>query len=277
MADNKLIINAAVTGIKFSKHDNINLPVSVKEIVDDVKLCIGAGASIVHIHARDEGGEPTYKKEVYAEIIGGIKSFDKDVVLCVSTSGRKFHAFEERVDVLKLGGDIKPDMGTLTLGSFNFSDGVSVNEPEMIKGLARVMGDCGIMAELEVFESGMIGYGKYLMEKGYLPKKNWCNLFLGFRGAIEATAENLAMLVRQLPEGMIWGATGVGRYQHFITSLAVVMGGHVRIGLEDNIYWDYGSRELATNVRLIERVVGMANAYGRDVSTCEETREKLFG
>ena len=85
------------------------------------------------------------------------------------------------------------------------------------------------------------------------------------------------MLVRRLPEGMMWGATGVGKYQHFITSLAVVMGGHVMIGLEDNIYLDYESRELATNVRLIERVVELANVYGRDISTCEETRDKLFG
>ena len=269
---NKLIINAAITGMVFNKNDNPSLPISIQEIVRDIKNCVSVGASVVHIHARDKNGEPSYKKEIYKEIISEIREYDQNVVICVSTSGRRFKSFEERSEVLFLDDPYKPDMASLTLGSFNFPKQVSINEPDMIEKLSEIMLKQKIVAEWEIFDMGMANYAKYLIKNKCCSKPYWCNLFLGSLGGIRATSRNFINLIDELPEETVWAATGVGRFQYFINSLSVVTGGHVRVGLEDNIYYDYETKELATNISLIERVVKLASVYGRDVATPKEAR-----
>ncbi|MBD3258145.1 3-keto-5-aminohexanoate cleavage protein, partial [candidate division GN15 bacterium] len=143
----KLIINAAITGMIPMKNDTPHVPISVEEIIEDAGKCIQAGASMVHIHARDDDGVPTHQKDVYEQIIRGIRSAHPDVIICASLSGRLKNTFETRSEVLDLDGDVKPDMGSLTMGSLNFPKQASVNSPEMISQLATRMLERGIVPE----------------------------------------------------------------------------------------------------------------------------------
>ena len=143
------------------KEDNPNVPITPDEIAQDAARCRKAGAAIVHLHARDSDGTPTWRADVYAEIIGKIRELCPDVVVCVSTSGRLWSELEKRADVLELDRDLKPEMASLTLGSLNFPGQASVNEPSMIHGLAERMFERGIVPELEVFDFGMVDFANF--------------------------------------------------------------------------------------------------------------------
>ena len=161
-----LIINFSPTGLIPTKDMTSRVPVAPDEIVEQVLQVAAMGANMVHLHAREpETGLPTYKKEVYAEIIRGLRAKNKDLVIGVSTSGRNFFEFEKRSEVLELEGELKPDFGSLTLSSLNFNKQVSVNSPDMIQALATKMMEKGIRPELEVFDLGMINYAKYWIKK----------------------------------------------------------------------------------------------------------------
>jgi uncharacterized protein (DUF849 family) len=168
-------------------------------------------------------------------------------------------------------------MASLTLGSFNFPDTMSVNPPETIAYLASVMKDKGIKPELEVFEAGMINYSVYLMKKGVLPDNDghYFNLILGSLGTARANISSLSHMCECLPGNAIWSVGGVGRFQLTMTAVSIAMGGGVRVGLEDNIYLDYGKKRLATNPQLVQRAVRMARELGRDVASPAETRQML--
>ncbi|NQT13210.1 MAG: 3-keto-5-aminohexanoate cleavage protein [Planctomycetes bacterium] len=263
-----LIINAAVTGMVPTKDDSPNVPISPQEIIADVRRCRDAGATIVHLHAREPEGEPTYRKEIYAEIFAGVRQECPELLISASCSGRLHREFWQRSEVL----DLEPDFGSLTLGSLNFSEQASVNSPEMIQRLAQAMQQRGIMAEMEIFDLGMADYAKFLVRKGMIERPLYANLLLGSLGTMSATPENLCMLIRALPEGTTWSATGIGRFQFFVNSLAVTMGGHVRVGLEDALYYDWEAKRHATNAGLIQRVVRLALAAGREIATAEQTR-----
>lgn len=263
-----LIINAAITGMVPMKGDNPHVPITPEEIVADVRRVRDAGATIVHLHARDADGTPTYKKEVFAEIFDGVRRECPELLISGSCSGRNHGEFWQRSQVLEL----QPDFGSLTLGSLNFPQQASINAPEMIKQLALAMTGRGIVPELEIFDLGMADYACYLVQKGVVGRPLYANLLLGSLGTIRATPENLCTLVRSLPEGTTWSATGIGRFQFFINSLAVTMGGHVRVGLEDALYYDWETRRPATNAGLIDRVVRLARAAGREIATADQAR-----
>ena len=291
----KLIINCALTGMVPTKEDTPHVPTGPGEIIEDAESCIRAGASMLHVHARDEDGRPTYRREIYGEIIRGIRDVNEEVVICASTSGRLFREPALRGEVLDLEGRSKPDMASLTLGSFNFpraivalsstgktaskegpSLSISPNPPETIVDLAEHMRKRGIKPELEVFEAGMINYGLYLMRKGTIPNENpYFNLILGSLGAARANMSSLAHMVDNLPSNAIWSAAGTGRFQLPINAASVLMGGGVRVGVEDCIYYDYEKKVLATNEMLVKRIVRIAGEIGRDVATPMETRKKL--
>lgn len=271
----KLIINAAITGMVPTKQMTPHVPIGIEEIVQDAATCYKAGASIVHLHARDKKGEPTYKKKIFADIIKAIRKSCPDLIICASTSGRLHNTFEKRSEVLELEGQVKPDMGSLTMGSLNFPKQASVNTPEMIEKLAVKMKENGIVPEIEIFEMGMINAAKVLSKRGILQEPFYFNLLLGSIFSVPGTLFDLAYMVKSLPADVHWGAAGIGRFQLKINFGAILMGGHVRVGLEDNIYYDDNKTKLATNEMLIQRVVRFANEIGREVATAQQARDIL--
>jgi len=270
----KLIINAAVTGMVPTKSDTPHVPITPEEIVADVRRCRDAGASIVHLHARDENGDPTYRKDIYQQILRGVRQACPDIILCVSTSGRVFKSFEERSEVLE-AEDPAPEMASLTLGSMNFPKTASVNAPEMIKSLALKMRERGVVPEWECFDLGMIDYSLYLVNHDILRPPFYCNLLLGSLGTLSATAFNLATAVKAFPPGVTWAAAGIGKFQFKTNCMAITMGGHVRVGLEDNLWFDEDRTRLATNADLIDRLVGVARSVGREIASPDEARQMI--
>ena len=166
-------------------------------------------------------------------------------------------------------------MASLTLGSLNFPKQASVNAPSTIRGLAERMRERGIVPEWEVFDFGMLDYAAYLRGHGLLGDPVYVNLLLGSLGTRAATPFNLALMVERLPAGATWAATGIGRFQLAMNRLAIAMGGHVRVGLEDNIWFDDERTELATNARLVERLVRIARAMGREPASPDQVRGRL--
>ena len=253
--------------------ENPDVPVTARTIAAACSRCRKSGASIFHLHARDENESPTWKSEVYREIILEVRACVPDAIVVASTSGRTHGLFEQRSDVLNLEGDVKPDMASLTLGSLNFPKQASVNEPSMIRRLADAMNERNIVPELEVFDFGMLDYAKYLIDRKVLREPFYFNLLLGSLGTAAATPFNVASLVMSLPAGATWAVAGIGRYQFEMNSLAIVTGGHVRIGLEDNLFLDGEKKNPATNPSLVERVARLAAAAERPVATPDEARE----
>jgi len=271
-----LIINFTPTGMIPTKKTTPRVPVSPGEVVEQVLEVSGIGVNMVHLHAREpETGLPTYKKELYAEIIRGIRAKNKDLVIAVSTSGRDFFEFEKRSEVLDLEGELKPDFGSLTLSSLNFNKQASVNSPEMIQALARKMMEKGIRPELEVFDLGMINYAKYLIKKGQVEPPYYFNLILGNIACAQANMLSLGLMINELPEGAIWSVGGVGDSQLPMNAMALVAGGGVRVGLEDNIWYDEKRTRLASNRDLVERVIHIATAMGRQPYPQRAARERL--
>lgn len=275
MQMNKLIINVAVTGMIPTKEDNPHVPLSPDEIADDCYLCYQAGASIFHLHARDENGQPTYHSRLYRDIITKVRNRCPDAIVCVSTSGRVYKSLEQRSEVLNLDEAAKPDMASLTLGSLNFPQQASVNEPQMIQALAEKMNERGIVPELEIFDMGMLDYAKYLIDRKILREPFYFNLLLGSLGTLAATPFHLSNLVTHLPLNSTWAAAGIGRFQFYVNSMAIVMGGHVRVGLEDNIFMDAKKQKHATNLMLVERLVKLAGMVEREICKPHEARSLI--
>jgi uncharacterized protein (DUF849 family) len=272
----KLIVNFTPTGMIPTKEMTPHVPISVNEIVEDVHEASEIGITIVHLHARDvDTGEPTYRAEVYRDIIEGIRKFSKNLVLCVSLSGRTFKEFEKRVEPLQLEDDLKPDMGSLTLSSVNFNHQASVNSPDMIQSLAQEMKRRGILAELEAFDAGMINYAKYLEKKGLLEPPHYFNLLLGNIACAQADLLHLGVMVHDLPPDSYWSVAGIGKAQLMMNSIAIAYGGGVRVGLEDNIWYDPSRTRLARNADFIRRIHNLAEANEKKVMPPCEFRKLL--
>lgn len=270
-----LIVNLAPTGMVPTKAVNPCLPVSVAEIVEDAKRCIALGVNMLHLHARDENGQPTFRREIYARIIGGIREAHPDVVIGVSLSGRNFGDFEKRAEPLELTGDLKPDLGSLTLSSMNFGQSASINSPDMIRRLAERMAETGVKPELEVFDSGMINYARYLHERGLIQPPFYFNLILGNVASAQAKPAQLGLLTSELPENSFWAAGGVGAAQLPMNVMGMLYGNGVRTGLEDNLWIDPGRRCPASNADLVERICDLAALLGKRLATAGEVRKIL--
>ena len=263
--NNDLIVNLAPTGMIPTREMTLHVPLTPGEIIVDVLKCRESGITTVHLHARNDDGETTYRKDIYAEIIRGIRNVDKDIVLCVSTSGRDFNEFEKRSDVLSLDGDLKPDMASLTLSSLNFNQTASVNSPHIIQSLARKMLEKNIKPELEVFDVGMINYAKYLIKKGLLFPPYYFPLLLGNIACAQANLMHLGYMIHELPDNSFYSVAGIGNAQLPMNAVSIAYGGGVRVGLEDNIWFDDERTKLTTNDELIQRIALLAKAMGRAV------------
>lgn len=271
-----LIINFTPTGMIPTKEMTPHVPVSVSEIIEDVHEAVEIGITMVHLHARDEiTGVPTYKNEIYGKIIEGIRKYAPELVVCVSLSGRGIKEFAHRASPLQLEGDLKPDMGSLTLSSLNFNKTESVNSPEMIQNLALEMKAKGILPELEAFDAGMINYAKYLIKRGILQSPHYFNLLLGNIACAQADLLHAGLMVRDLPDDSFWSFAGIGDDQLKMNSVAIAADGGVRVGLEDNIYFDQNRSILAKNSELLKRIHVLASANERKMMSAKELRIKL--
>lgn len=275
MSEN-LIVNFTPTGMIPTKEMTPHVPISVSEIVENVLEADEIGITMVHLHAREEvSGIPTYKKEIYGQIIEGIRKYAPQLVICVSLSGRNFSELELRADPLFLEGNLKPDMGSLTLSSLNFNSTASINSPKMIQDLAGIMMKNGIVPELEVFDIGMINYAKYLEKKGLLKPPFYFNLLLGNIACAQANLLNAGVMLNDLPENSLWSLAGIGNEQLKMNSIAIAIGGGVRVGIEDNIWYDQKRTKLASNSDLVKRVHTIANANERAIMSPMEFRSKM--
>ncbi|MHC4665967.1 MAG: beta-keto acid cleavage family enzyme [Planctomycetota bacterium] len=276
MTDKKFILNFTPTGMIPTRDMSPEVPIAPAEIVDQVLEVSELGVNMVHLHAREpETGLPTYREDIYAQIIGGIRSQNKELVLCVSTSGRFFFEFEKRSEVLNLKGELKPDFGSLTLSSLNFNRQASINTPEMIQDLAKKMLENDIKPELEAFDLGMINYAKYLIRKNLIMPPYYFNLILGNIACAQANLLSLGLMIKELPQDAVWSAGGVGNFQLPTNAMALIAGGGVRVGLEDNIWFDEERTRLASNRDLVERILLIAKAMGRRPYTQAEARNLL--
>lgn len=272
---NDFVLNLAPTGMIPTKLTVAAVPLQPNEVIAEVKAARKFGIGIVHVHARDENGDPTWRGDIYRRIVEGIRGIDPDLVICVSTSGRTWSELERRSECLLLDGDAKPDMASLTLSSLNFAAQASLNSPTIIQDLAAIMKERAIKPELEVFDLGMMNYAKYLIKKGLLDPPFYFNIILGNIAGAQDTPLALGMLLSELPEGSIWSGGGIGLAQLRANVMALVNGGGVRVGLEDNIYWDAQRNRTTTNSELLERIVDLAAKMGCRPASPRRVRELL--
>ncbi len=265
----KLIITVAPTGSVPTKEMNPNLPVTPEEIAEAALRCRQAGASLIHVHARDLSGKPTLDPDVFARIHQLIAE-RTDLVIQISTGGRAGMDPEARAAAVRR---LQPEMASLTTGSMNFPDRVYANPFDVVEYLAAAMKEAGTKPEMEIFEPGMIANAQMLVDKGLATRPLHFDFVLGSRGSLPATPRNLLFLSESIPPASTWTVAGIGRWQLPMAVLAIVMGGHVRVGLEDNLYYRRG--ELATNEQLVARVARIAAEVGRPLATPDEAREIL--
>ncbi len=271
-----LIINSCLTGMIPRKHMNPNVPISTSEIIEDAVRVYDAGASIVHIHARDQYEIPTSDPKYFEEIIIGIRKERPDMICCATTSGRNVKDIKQRAEVLQITGTGKPDMASLTLGSLNFINTPSINSINDIEYLAMVMEENGIKPELEVFDIGMINLAKFLERKGILNGTKYFNIILGNINTADATLQSLSMLYTSLPDNSIWAGSGLGIFQLPMNTAAIIAGGNVRVGIEDSIFYDIKKQTLTSNVALVDRIVEVATIHQRSIASSTEARSMIF-
>ncbi|HUW66204.1 MAG TPA: 3-keto-5-aminohexanoate cleavage protein [Spirochaetia bacterium] len=265
----KLIITVAPTGNVPTRRMTPHVPVTPQEIARDIYDCCNAGAAVAHIHARDDQEKPAFQRGFFQSILELLATQNCPVIRQISTGGRAGKTHAERMEALSL----RPEMASLCTGSTNFPTMAYVNEPAFIEELAATLKELNIKPELEIFDAAMIANGLYLYEKGYLSDPLQFNLVMNIRGALPGTPKNLMFLVDSLPKGSLWTVSAIGPVHVALSTMAIAMGGHVRVGIEDNVYYDKGV--LATNVRLVERIVRIAREVGRDIATPAEARSML--
>ncbi len=269
MEKTPLIITCALVGAELTREQTPYLPLSPAELADSACGAFEAGARMVHLHVRDGNGQPTCNEEVFAEVIRRIRSRCNPIIQ-VSTGGAIGDSDVDRFRPLQSG----PDMGSLTTGSVNFGNDVFLNPRPFVESLAKEMKSKGIKPEIEVFDAAMLETGIALKDKGLIDAPLHFDLVLGVPGGLAATERNLKFLVEGIPAGSTWSVAAIGRHQFPMARLAIEMGGHVRVGMEDNIYLEKGVLA-KSNAELVAKVVKMAEDLGRPIATAEQARKML--
>ena len=265
----KLIITAAISGAEVTKDHNENVPYTVEETVRVAKSAYDAGASIIHLHVREDDGTPTQDKARFKEVIDAILKECPDVIVQPSTGGAVGMSDEERMAPTEL----KPEMATLSTGTVNFGgDEVFTNTDTSIQNFAKIMKERGVKPEIEVFDKGMIDNAKAYIKQGLIDEPAHFDFVMGVQIAPEV--RDLAFMVDSLPIGSTWTVAGLGASELPLAVTAIAMGGHVRVGFEDNIYFGKGEKA-KSNGQLVERVAEISRLMGREVATPDEAREIL--
>lgn len=268
----KVIITVAPTGSVPRKENTPYVPVTPDEIAETAELCEAEGASVIHIHCRDAEQRPTSDFKIFRETVDKVRRRTRLVVM-TSTSGIAGKTPEERAQPLRTN----PEMGSLTPGSINMSSRkpsvVYINTVETVEHLAKTMLEKDIKPEIECFDLGMIGLGLGLAEKGLVKEPLHFQMVMGLDGGVPATVKNLQHMVDQLPPDATWTVSAIGRHQLPLTTAGIILGGHVRVGLEDNLYLSKG--KLARNEELVARARHIAGDLQREVATPDEARRIL--
>ena len=265
----KLVITVALTGNVPTKQMNPHLPITAEEIAADVRRCQDAGAVLFHVHARDADQKPTLDINVYRQNVRRIKELAPEVIVQLSTGARAGKDWGERAQPVRL----LPEMGSFTTGSNNLPGIVYENTPPFIEYLAKVYQETGVKPEIEVFETGMINNAVFLQKKGFIQAPLHFDFVLGAPGSMPGTTKNLQFLSESIPAGSTWSVAGIGKAEIPLSAAAIVMGGHVRVGLEDNLYLPDGSP--ASNPLLVEKIVRLAREIGREIASPDEARSLL--
>lgn len=275
----KTIITAALTGAVTPKELNPYIPLTPEEIAEDAYQCWKAGAAIVHLHMRDDEGLGTMDQKKFAETVRLIRAHkDCDVVInCTSSGAAKMPPDEGRMEHFETLPEI--EMGSFDAGSINWGcQVVFENSPRFLEKLCDCYLRNDVKPELEIFDRGMLGNANYYAKKGFLKTPMYYQFVLGVLGGMEATPENLINLVQHIPEDSTWSAFGIGSGHLPIMFTTLALGGHIRVGLEDNVIMgrdENGQKILATNVKLVERAVHAVKCFGNEVATPAEAREIL--
>lgn len=267
----KLIITCAITGAEVTKEQNPAVPYTKEEIASAAYEAAQAGAAIIHLHAREEDGTPTQRKERYQEFIEAIRAKCGDIIIQVSTGGAVGMSRDERLDVLKLN----PEMATLDCGTLNFGgDDIFVNTENDIIYFADMMQKQGIHYECECFEKGHVDTVLRLQKWGHITQPLRFSFVLGVRGGMSGESRDFHFLRESIPTDATFSVAGIGKYEFSLAEESIRSGGHVRVGLEDNLFIEKGV--LAnSNAQLVQKVVEIASKYHREIASVEETRAIL--
>ena len=267
----KLIITAAISGAEVTKEQNPAVPYTVEEIVREAKSAYDAGAAIIHLHVRTDNGKPTQDKARFKECMDAIKKVIPDVIIIPSTGGAVGMTAEERLQPTELF----PEMATLDCGTCNFGDEVFENTMPMMRDFGTRFIENDIKPEYECFEMGHLDTALKMIKKGELPGGPLhFNFVLGVFGCTPATIPNLCWLVNAIPNDATWCATGIGRSEFPIAAAAIAMGGHVRVGFEDNLFIEKGVLA-KSNGELVAKAVRIAKELGREIAMPDEARRIL--
>lgn len=270
-------INLATTGAVAAREKNRFLPVHHGEIIENVAACLELGVQMFHLHARDAQGFHTCDPEPYGRLIEDIRRLPggEDAVLCVTTSGRQQPDFAFRSRVLDLDGDMKPDMASLTTSSLNLFRAPNVNSPEVIRLLAERMAARLIRPELEIFDIGGAHYARLMAQEGVLKPPFYANVLLGNTAGAHATPVDLAAVLAAIPGDCVTAIAGLGHFQLSANVLGLVFTDGVRVGLEDNIWYDTRKTILASNISLVRRILRLADELDRPLMTRRSLRSIL--
>ena len=267
----KVIITVAPTGAWPSKKDNPAIPLTPKEIAEDVYDCWQAGAAVAHLHMRNDQGQGSMCKEKFRETVALIRE-KCDIVLNLTTSGDLEATDETRMAHLI---EIKPELASYDCGTMNWAhNSVFYNTPAFLEKLGQTMQETGVKPEVEIFDGGMIYNSLYYLKKGILKAPIHYQFVLGVPGGMDATVQNLVFLHGLIPEGSTWSALGVGKGHLPILYTALALGGHVRVGMEDNVLYDKGVLA-SSNAQFVERTARIVKEINRVPASPDEARAIL--
>lgn len=269
----KVIITAAVTGSRPTKEMNPAVPYTPKEIAEAAVECWRAGAAIAHIHVRDpQSGHPEFKIELFQEVKDQIQQ-QCDMIINLTTSGLRLSGTNVIKQRLKPAA-LRPDICSLDIGSLNFQDKTFMNPPEWGEIAAKKMREYGVKPEIEVFDIGHIYQAIDYIERGLFDNPPYFQLCMGTKWGIEGSPENLLFMQRKLPSNAIWSVLGVGKVQLSMITMGVLLGGHIRVGFEDNIYLKKGVLA-KSNAQMVKMAVNLVNHLQCKVATTDEARDIL--
>lgn len=269
-----LVLTAAITGAETTRKDQPNLPITPEEQAAEAIACFEAGARVIHLHVREDDGTPSQRLERFQASIKAIRAAVPEVIIQISTGGAVGEPFEKRLAPLQL----KPEMGTLNAGTLNFGDDIFINHPKDIVRLAEAFKEYGVVPEVEVYESGMIDYVARLVKKGIITQKPLHVQFvLGVPGGMSGKPANVLYMANHLAEmipGATWAVAGIGRWHVPASMMAMILGGHIRVGFEDNIYYHKGV-VADSNAQLVARMARIAAEIGRPLATVDQAKAVL--